>query len=114
MTQWKLPDQVNISPELQTFVGDPLLAQLLAQRGLTTVQAARAFLDPDAYEPAPPTELPDLEVAVARLRQAIERQEMICVWGDFDVDGQTSTTLLVSTLQSLGARDFAEIGRAHV
>ncbi|MCB0154129.1 MAG: single-stranded-DNA-specific exonuclease RecJ, partial [Anaerolineae bacterium] len=104
MTQWKLPDQVNISPELQNFVGDPLLAQLLAQRGLTTVQAARAFLDPETYAPAPPTDLPDMAPAVARLRQAIERQELVCVWGDFDVDGQTSTTLLVSSLQSLGAR----------
>jgi len=104
MTVWKLPEQINISPDLQTFVGDPLLAQLLAQRGLTTVQAAHAFLDPDAYEPSPSTALPDLEAAVARLRRAIEQQELICVWGDFDVDGQTSTALLVSTLQSLGAR----------
>ncbi len=104
MTQWQLLPQPNISADLFEFSSDPLLAQLLAQRGLTSVQQARAFLDPAAYQPAPPGVLPDLEQAVARLNQAIEQQELICVWGDFDVDGQTSTTLLVSTLQSLGAR----------
>ena len=41
--------------------------------------------------------------AVERIRAAIRGQEMICVWGDFDVDGQSSTTVLVQTLQALGA-----------
>ncbi|GAB4417516.1 MAG: single-stranded-DNA-specific exonuclease RecJ [Anaerolineae bacterium] len=68
------------------------------------MEQARAFLDPENYRPAPPEALPDLEQAVARLNQAIERQGSICVWGDFDVDGQTATALLVSTLQSLGAK----------
>ncbi len=38
-----------------------------------------------------------------RVLQAIRNRELICVWGDFDVDGQTSTSLLVQTLQGLGA-----------
>jgi single-stranded-DNA-specific exonuclease len=71
---------------------------------LTTVEQARAFLDPAAYQPSPPDVLPDLPQAISRLSQAIERQELICVWGDFDADGQTATALLVSTLQSLGAK----------
>ena len=104
MTDWQFPPQVDISADLLAFVGDPLLAQLLVQRGLTTVDQARAFLDPATYQPAPPQALPDLEKAVERLNQAIANQELICVWGDFDVDGQTSTAVLVSTLESLGAR----------
>ncbi len=104
MAHWRLPPQPNIPADLLEFAGDPLLARLLLQRDLTTVAQARAFLEPAAYRPAPPTDLPDLEAAVARLNQAIERQELICVWGDFDTDGQTATTLLVSGLQSLGAR----------
>jgi single-stranded-DNA-specific exonuclease len=104
MTHWLLPPQPHIPPALLNFAGDPFLAQLLVQRGLTTVEQAHAFLDPEIYRPAPPEVLPDLEQAVARLNRAIERQELICVWGDFDVDGQTATALLVSTLQSLGAR----------
>jgi len=80
------------------------VAETLARRGITTVSAARAFLNPDAYTPTPPEALPDLERAAARLTEAIARGEQICVWGDFDVDGQTSTTLLVATLRELGGR----------
>jgi len=64
---------------------------------------ARAFLDPRYYRPAPPTELPGIGRAAERLEEAIEGDARICVWGDFDVDGQTATTILVSTLQDLGA-----------
>ena len=104
MVRWLFPTEVNIPADLLAYVGEPLLAQLLAQRGLTTVEQVQAFLDPGTYQPAPATALPDLDLAVARLRQAIARQELICVWGDFDVDGQTATALLVSTLHSLGAQ----------
>ncbi len=104
MTIWQLLPKPHIPTELLAFTGDPLLAQLLAQRGLTSVEQARAFLDPDAYYPALPTALPDLEIAVDRLNQALQQQELIGVWGDFDVDGQTATALLVSTLQALGGR----------
>lgn len=104
MTNWLISPQLHISSELLDFAGgDIFLAQLLAQRGLNTVVQARAFLDPAAYQPSPPELLPDLELAVTRLRQAIEQQTLICVWGDFDVDGQTATALLVSALQNLGA-----------
>jgi single-stranded-DNA-specific exonuclease len=45
---------------------------------------------------------PGIDPAVERISAAIQQKELICVWGDFDVDGQTSTTLLVQTLQALG------------
>jgi single-stranded-DNA-specific exonuclease len=102
--KWQLPSKIDIPPDLLAFTGDPLLAQLLAQRGLADVEQARAFLDPTCYQPAPPEALPDMDKAVARLRQAIARNESICIWGDFDVDGQTAAALLVSTLQDLGAQ----------
>jgi single-stranded-DNA-specific exonuclease len=104
MVRWQFPPKLDIPVELLDFVGDPLLAQLLVQRGLTTVEQTRAFLEPGAYRPASPDALPDMATAVERLSRAIERHESICVWGDFDVDGQTSTALLVSTLQALGAQ----------
>ncbi len=104
MTYWQLPPKLNIPTDLLEFVGDPLLAQLLVRRGFNTLTRARAFLDPTAYKPAVATALPDIFPAVTRIKQAIQRQELICVWGDFDVDGQTSTTLLVSVLRNLGAR----------
>jgi single-stranded-DNA-specific exonuclease len=79
------------------------MATLLARRGAGIPSAARAFLDPSAYAPASPTALPGLSAAADRLQAAIRGREPICVWGDFDVDGQTATTLLVSALTSLGA-----------
>lgn len=81
----------------------PLAAQTLVRRGLTSPEAARAFLDPKAYRPAPAYNLPGISAAAERIRKAIRERERICVWGDFDVDGQTSTTLLVQALTSLGA-----------
>ncbi len=84
--------------------GSALLAQALLRRGIATPELAKAFLDPLYYRPAAPTDLPDLDKGVERIRRAIQAQELIGVWGDFDVDGQTSTTLLVSVLRGLGAR----------
>ena len=100
---WLEPKSVNVPPALREFVGGhPLVARTLVRRGISTVDAARAFLDPAAYLPASPDELPDLLRAVARLETAMQRGERICVWGDFDVDGQTSTALLVAALRELG------------
>jgi single-stranded-DNA-specific exonuclease len=104
MTHWHFPTELNIPSDLLEYVGSPLLARLLCQRGIMTVAQARPFLEPSLYQPASAFDLPDLDVAVQRLQQAIERQELIGVWGDFDVDGQTSTTLLVSMLEHAGAR----------
>jgi len=81
-----------------------MVAETLVRRGVQTVEAARAFLDADAYTPALPTALPDLAQAADRIERAIRAGETICVWGDFDVDGQTATTVLVATLRDLGAR----------
>lgn len=82
--------------------GHPLVAQVMVQRGIDDVDRARAFLDPARYTPASPFDLPDMDRAVARVRRAGEQGERIAVWGDFDVDGQTATALLVQTLRSLG------------
>lgn len=77
------------------------MAKTLARRGIHDVQTARAFLDPRHYQPAPAGDLPDIEEAAERLLRASHRGERVCVWGDFDVDGQTATSLLVSALGEL-------------
>ncbi len=101
---WLPSDPVTVPADLRAFVGGrPLTAETLVRRGIVTVEAARRFLDPAAYPPAPAEALPGVEVAAARIEAAIRARERICVWGDFDVDGQTSTTLLVATLRDLGA-----------
>ena len=99
--RWKEPPSTFLPAPLPDL--NPLVAQTLLRRGFTTPEAARAFLDPEAYSPAPPAELPGLPVAAERIERAIRAREPVCVWGDFDVDGQTSTTVLVQTLSALGA-----------
>jgi single-stranded-DNA-specific exonuclease len=81
----------------------PFVAGRLFQRGINTPEAVRAFLDPQAYSPTPPELLPGLSSVADRLETAIRKRESICVWGDFDVDGQTSTAILFETLQDLEA-----------
>ena len=101
---WILLPQVEPSPALRDAVGGhPLVAQLLAQREIDTPEKALPFLDSAAYTPAPPTALVGLERAAHTLFDAIRQGKNILVWGDFDVDGQTSTTLLVAALQELAA-----------
>ncbi len=99
MTRWIDPPHVDVSP-LTSLNLHPLIAQTLVRRGIRTPESARAFLHPDE---TPSTPFPNIEPAVDRIRGAIRKKEMVCVWGDFDVDGQTATTLLVQVLRRLGA-----------
>ena len=100
MTRWIDPPPVEIPASFAELNLPPLIAQTLVRRGFDTPEAARAFLQPDSL---PSTPFPGIEKAVEVIRTAINKKDMICVWGDFDVDGQTSTTVLVQTLQALGA-----------
>lgn len=101
---WLEPSPVETPESLRAAVGGhPLVAEILARRGLSDPAAALGFLDPDRYAPAPPSELPDLDLAARTLYDALLRRRRILVWGDFDVDGQTATALLVSMLRDLGA-----------
>ncbi len=100
--EWRLPPEISISRDLRQVVGGhPLVAQILARRGITDPEKALAFIDPGAYHPALPAEIPDVDRAAQRLLKALERRERILVWGDFDVDGQTATALLVDALRGL-------------
>jgi single-stranded-DNA-specific exonuclease len=102
MRPWKLRPLPAPSPELLASVGGrSLVTQLLIQRGLTTPQQVRAFLEASHYTPAPPSALFGLERAAQTLHRAIQHQQNFLIWGDFDVDGQTSTSLLVTALYRL-------------
>ena len=103
---WIVKPTANPSAELLTAVGGhPLVAQLLAQRGISTPAQAMPFLDPAYYTPASPAALTGVEEAAHLLHQAINQGQNFLVWGDFDVDGQTSTALLATALHTLvGAR----------
>ncbi|MFC2052733.1 single-stranded-DNA-specific exonuclease RecJ [Chloroflexota bacterium] len=103
MMDWIEPQDVDVPEELKSVVGGhPIIANTLVRRGILDPAAAKAFLEPQFYTPTSSLVLPDLEKAVSRLLLAKERDETVCVWGDFDVDGQTSTALLTSALFDLG------------
>ncbi len=101
---WLDPQKIFIPNDLLKSVGGhPLIVETLVRRDITDPEKARIFLDPSYYTPSPPSELPGLIRAANLVEAAIEKGESILVWGDFDVDGQTATTLLVEALQELGA-----------
>ena len=86
----------------------PLTAMVLASRGITGEQAARDYLSCDT-PPADPFLMKDMDLAVGRVALAIENDETIAVFGDYDVDGITATCLLTDFLRSCGARCISYI-----
>jgi single-stranded-DNA-specific exonuclease len=90
---------------------DPLVAQLLFNRGLLTPESVTAFFDPGA-RPLDPLDAPGmagLPETVERLARAVRDGEPIAVYGDYDADGVTATALLVIALRAAGARVHAYI-----
>ncbi|MBP7997962.1 MAG: single-stranded-DNA-specific exonuclease RecJ [Chloroflexi bacterium] len=94
----------TIPPTLRQHLSNipPVLAQILFNRGLTDKAHIQAFLEGRYLESDDPFRLKDMDKAVARIEQAIQREESIVVYGDFDADGVTSTVLLVEALRGLG------------
>jgi len=89
---------------LRSALEHPLLTQVLYNRGVDSPQAVRSFLSSEQATVENPFKLRDMVPAVQRILKALERQEILCVYGDFDVDGVTSTALLVTALQAAGGR----------
>ena len=82
----------------------PLLAQCLLNRGLSEPAEIEKFLVPRLKNLADPFLLPNMDTAVARLLRAHEHEEPLVIFGDYDVDGVTSATLMLEVLQQLGWR----------
>ena len=103
--EWLLASQTDVPVELREAVGGhPLVARLLAQRGITDGERARSYLDPSAYAPASPLELSGMATICGLLRAAVIDGKKVRIWGDFDADGQTSTAVLYEALVALGAQ----------
>lgn len=82
----------------------PILAALLISRGYAGERAARAFLSPSYDQLHEPNLMLGMREAVARLKHAIETQEAVLIYGDYDVDGTTGTAILLRALKLLGAK----------
>ena len=82
----------------------PLVAAVLSARGLRSVEQARDFLRAEDSPLCDPFDMKDMDRAAARVRLALERGEKIAVYGDYDVDGITSTCLLTHLLTDMGGQ----------
>ncbi|MUP45054.1 single-stranded-DNA-specific exonuclease RecJ [Gramella sp. BOM4] len=101
--RWTLkpkPDSITVSSLSDKLrVGLPV-ARLLVQRGINTFEEARKFFRPELDDLHDPFLMRDMDLAVARIEKAIEQQENILVYGDYDVDGTTSVALMSTFLKS--------------
>ena len=100
---WTVSSYRTADAQAMTQAGfSPITAAVLCSRGCTDLDTAKAFLA--ANEPlTDPFALLDMDAAVRRVRAAIDRRELICVFGDYDVDGITATCLLTDFLRRQGA-----------
>jgi len=105
---WALRETVAVSDEeilsLSAQIGlSPVCARLLYHRGYRTAEAVRRFLSCEDTDFHSPFLLKDVQPAIARIRAAVEAHEKIVIYGDYDVDGVTSVSMLYLYLKDKGA-----------
>jgi len=81
----------------------PATASILVQRGVNSKKDIQAFLNPSLHHLKPPFEIADMTRAVARIGDALLNREKMLIFGDYDVDGVTATTLLYQFLKEINA-----------
>ena len=102
--QWNIKPKANeqLVAELQESLGvAKIVAELLVQRGITTFETAKTFFRPDLSHLYDPFLMKDMDFAVTRLSTAIQQDENILVYGDYDVDGTTAVSLMYSFIKSI-------------
>lgn len=103
---WKLTEAPMISAEFQAAINElklnPLLGKILWQRAIQSPEQLQAFLQPTEQTIHDPFLFFDMEKAVERIHQAIAAGEQILVYGDYDADGITSTTVMKEAVELIG------------
>ena len=102
--KWQIyePDENKIKEIQEKYEVNKLLATILVNRNIIEKEKIRLFLEPTRNDFHDPFLITDMKKAVERIIQAIEKQEKIVIYGDYDVDGITSITVLKSFLQDRG------------
>ncbi len=108
-SQWILADAPKIPPDVDAGIPE-ILVRMMCQRGVKT-SAMKRFLQPRLQDLQNPFLLPDMQAAVDRILTAVEKDEKVCVYGDYDVDGITSVTLLTRVLTAYGINTRSFIPR---
>ncbi|MFW5991596.1 MAG: single-stranded-DNA-specific exonuclease RecJ [Halanaerobiaceae bacterium] len=95
--------QIDIPDWLKKEVdGNELLAGILLRRGIDNPEKVKRFLEPSYYQPAGPEIFPHMEEAAELVLTAVKNNRKICIYGDYDVDGVTSTVILVNLIERIG------------
>ncbi|MDD3839776.1 MAG: single-stranded-DNA-specific exonuclease RecJ [Clostridia bacterium] len=94
----------NVQDIIDSTGLSPLVVKILVNRGLITEQQINNFLYSDTEKMHDPYLLSDAGIAADRIKKALSRDELICIYGDYDVDGITSTAILYMTLKKMGGR----------
>ena len=99
--KWKYhnTDEKKVKQIEEKYKLNKLLATVIANRNIENIEK---YLRPTRKDFYDPFEMPDMEKAVERIIKAIKNKEKIVIYGDYDVDGITSTTVLKSFLKDLG------------
>jgi len=102
---WSVPegDPVLEAALVRQLRCTPVLARLLWNRGVRSVEDAERFLNVRLNDLIPPSAFKDADKAVERIRESLRRREKIAVFGDYDVDGVSGTAIVVLFLRQLGA-----------
>ncbi|HLR10124.1 MAG TPA: single-stranded-DNA-specific exonuclease RecJ [Sporosarcina sp.] len=106
--QWSIqrPDEEIVNELMKSLNLSSIQAKILVSRGFTSVEETSAFLELDASILHDPFLMNDMQEAVDQIKAAIQAEEMIAVYGDYDADGVTSVTVLMTALERLGAEAF--------
>jgi single-stranded-DNA-specific exonuclease len=106
----KTADEGIVARQTEQLKVSPLLARLLVLRGLAEPDSAKRYLSSSLRSDLPsPFEMADMEPAVLRVVDAVKRNELIGIWGDYDVDGTTAASVLVSFLRGVGAQPIYHV-----
>lgn len=97
----EIPDTEKVALLASALNIDSVLASLLVQRGIDTFEEARTFFRPSIEDLHDPFLMKDMDLAVDRLEKAFEKNEKILIYGDYDVDGTTSVSLVYDFLASV-------------
>ncbi len=95
------PDPADIKRLVETFGVSEITAGLLCNRKLAKVSEAEAFLNPSWESLRDPFLLKDMKKTVDRINKAVDKNESICIYGDYDVDGITSTAILLTYFRNI-------------
>jgi single-stranded-DNA-specific exonuclease len=113
--RWKIaePDPQQVKELQSSLKIHPILCQLLVQRGVASYQKAKAFFRPQLTDLHDPWRMKDMLKAVKRILSAIDSEEKILVFGDYDVDGTTSVACMYQFLQKIYTPDKLEFYIPH-